>query len=322
MSKEQQIIRRIAERLHTPGILGDDTYWEPDANRIYTTDLLLEGQHFSLDYFQPEDIGWRAAAVNISDIAAMGGQLLYVLVALGIPPTLDTDWIARFYDGLFSAIRPFGGQLIGGDTTGSPAGLSVTVTAVGTCPSGHTLGYRNQCQPGDYIITSGPHGLSTVGFHAFQTKQVGYEQAKQAHLRPNPRIEAGQHLSRQYSRYALMDSSDGLADAALKLAEASGVRLVLEAERLPVHAEVAHFAHASQRSLTELMLYGGEDFELVGAVPAELFCPDDPYFTAIGYVEPAETQGPSAMLRLADGQCQPLDARLCFQHFAPAESSS
>lgn len=316
MSKELAIIDLIARQTGQVQSLADDAFWDPVSRRIYTTDMLISGRHFDLAYFSPQDVGWKAAAVNISDIAAMGGQLQYLLISLGLPDTIGLDWIKGLYEGFGEICRQFGGQVAGGDTVGSEQ-LVINVTAVGECPAGHWPGHRFSAQAGDYIIATGYHGLSHAGLLALQQSMSGYAACKFAHLRPIPHVEAGLLLSRRFERYALMDSSDGLADALLKIAQASGKRLVVDQAELPIHAELAAFAQVqgwNEQQLWQSILYGGEDFELVGTVP-ELDEEILRYFHVLGRVEDASDQ-PGAYLWTGNGEAmQALSQERTYQHF-------
>lgn len=322
MSKEQAIIDLIAHQTGQKAVLADDAFFDPASRLIYTTDMLVEEQHFSMRYFSPQDLGWKAAAVNISDIAAMGGRLKYLLVSLGLPENTSLDWVHSFYQGLTDACQQFGGHIIGGDTVGSPQ-ITLNVTAIGECPAGHNAGHRYNAQAGDIIIATGFHGLSNVGLSTLQQQMPGYDACKQAHLRPMPRIEAGLLLSRKFEHYALMDSSDGLADALIKIARASKKVLIADISHLPVHPEVTAYhqmsptlpATSEEIKLWDTILYGGEDFELIATVPAV----DDDilhYFHVIGRVEDAVDNEFGAWLSQdTKGQRIPLSQERTYQHF-------
>lgn len=318
MSTEQEIIDLVARQAGQPENFSDDAFWDPDSRLIYTTDMLVEGQHFSLDYYSPEDVGWKAAAVNISDIAAMGGRLKYLLISLGLPDAIPMSWIESLYDGLLGICRTFGGRLIGGDTVGGTSGIVINVMAVGEFPPGHVPGRRSQAREGDLILTTGFHGLSRVGLMALRDSRSDYETCTSAHLRPQPRIDAGLALSGELKRYALMDSSDGLADTLLKIARTSGKVLCVNLEDIPVHPEVADFCGELDDSgelLQQTVLYGGEDFELVATVP-EMTPSLAPYFRVIGRVEALKgDETPGACLVDSEGRKSPLDPLQAFQHF-------
>jgi len=315
MSKELQIIDLIAQLTGQTDALSDDAFWEPETRLIYTTDMLVENRHFKTDYFSAQDLGWKAAAVNISDIAAMGGKPRHLLISLGLPEALGLDWVRAFYTGLIEACQQFGCRIAGGDTVSHEL-ITLNVTAVGIYPKNHTVGRRANAEAGDYIIASGYHGLSAIGLRALQQGNPGFLACKAAHLRPIPRVEAGLMLSRKFGRYALMDSSDGLADALIKIAQASGKKLVARQADIPVHPELpAWQENTDPQALWQSILYGGEDFELVATVPHV----DDEvlaHFHVIGRVEETTDEPPNAWLEPAQGgQPQLLTLNRTYQHF-------
>lgn len=325
--RELDIIERVGQLTGQSQALRDDVFWDEATRQIYTTDMLVEGTHFCLDYFSPEDLGWKAAAVNISDVAATGGILKYLLISLALPTSISLDWIESFYTGLSAACRQFGGAVVGGDTVGSDR-LTINVTAIGECPQGHTPGHRFQAEAGDYIVATGYHGLSHLGLLALQQHEAGYEKSKARHLRPMPRIQEGLYLSQHVQRYALMDSSDGLADALIKIAQASQKKLLLEGKRLPIHPEVQAYSQTHGISPWSPVLYGGEDFELVATVPA-LDGALLEHFHVIGRVYPlSHTTGhpegdtlPGAYFQdPEDPVLQPLSLEKTFQHFETQEA--
>lgn len=321
MSREHDIIQLIAGLSGQTEAMADDAFWDPRTRSVYTTDMLVEERHFSRRYFSPQDLGWKAAAVNISDLAGMGAQLQYLFISLGLPEELDLAFVKGLYEGLHEACQTFGGIIAGGDTVSSPI-LTLNVTAVGTCPEGSHPGRRFMAQPGDYIIASGFHGLSNVGLQAFQNQWPDFNTSKTCHLRPMPRIEAGLTLARKFERYALMDSSDGLADALIKIADSSQQTLVVEQRKLPIHPEVMAYGQRINPNQPEAtafhtLLYGGEDFELIAAVPevdadilahfhviGKVGSPDHPVLPIGAYVK--ET---------ANGQLQALSLAETYQHF-------
>lgn len=318
MSKELEIIQLIAQLSRQTDALSDDAYWEPETRLIYTTDMLVENHHFKTSYFSPQDLGWKAAAVNISDIAAMGGQPRHLLISLGLPQTLGMDWVREFYTGLLEACQQFGCRIIGGDTVSSEQ-ITLNITAIGSCPAGHTVGRRSHAAVGDYIIATGYHGLSRIGLLALQQDIPGYPASKAAHLRPEPRLTAGLMLSRKFERYALMDSSDGLADALIKIAQASGKTLLANQSEIPVHPELTQWHQSTEApALWQNVLYGGEDFELVGTVPQV----DDEvlaHFKVIGRVEAPKNNRPGAWFLPGNSEPQALSLNKTYQHFAEAK---
>lgn len=317
MSREIGIIRQIGQIIGESEALQDDAFYDPVQQLILTTDMLVEGRHFNTTYFSPEDLGWKAAAVNISDIAAMGGSLQYLLVSLGLPENVDAGFIEGFYMGMQTLARRVGGRIVGGDTVGAPQRV-INVTAVGTLPPGHTLGQRANARPGDLLMTTGAHGLSRVGLATLRGEVPAatgvFAKAIAKHLRPMPRIEAGLRISGQLGHYALMDTSDGLGDALLKIAQASGVRMVVEQVRLPMADCVVRFAEASGQKPLDILLYGGEDFELLAAVPEiEASKLTNQGWTVIGHVEAGE---PQALVVNAEGRTETdISLEKTYQHF-------
>lgn len=325
MSKELAIIDLIAGLSGQSEAMADDAYWDEPTRSIYTTDMLVENRHFSLDYFTPRDLGWKAAAVNISDLAGMGAQLKCLLISLGLPDTLGLDFVSELYQGFQDACQQFGGFIAGGDTVGSPV-LTLNVTAIGECPTGTHPGRRFHAKPGDWIIASGFHGLSKVGLEALKGEWPGFSISKAAHLKPMPRLEAGQTLARKFERYALMDSSDGLADALVKIAGSSGQKLVVERRKLAIHPEVMAYAQrivseASSMTLEQMaidtLLYGGEDFELVATVPevdAEILA----HFHVIGRVVSDPNDTGAYLQSPGEEALSPLSLDKTYQHFESA----
>ncbi len=325
---EQDIIAAIGHVLGPSGqrLLSDDVYLDPTSRQILTTDMLVEFQHFDRAYFSPYDLGWKAAAVNISDIAATGGRLKSLLVSLALPSDIDIPWVEAFYQGLIAVTQPFGGKIVGGDTVASDR-LTINVTAVGECPALTSPGHRYNAEAGDFIISTGYHGLSAVGLSCLRSGQPGFSLSRQAHLRPQPRMEAGEFLSHHYERYALMDTSDGLADAALKIAAASHVHLQLDATLIPLHQEVlAGSRHEDsdqwKATVWQNLLYGGEDFELLATVPYV----DEhtlKHFRVIGRVLPLEpkTSASASLREKQTGKEIPLSMAQTYQHFSSMQDA-
>ncbi|MBY0406005.1 MAG: thiamine-phosphate kinase [Cyanobacteria bacterium] len=300
MSKELDIIHLIGTMIPNPSDLQDDAFYDPDSRLIYTTDMLVENRHFSRDYFSPEDIGWKACAVNLSDIASVGGMPKYTLISLGLPDSLDLAFVKGFYTGFNACSQTYNSKLIGGDTVGSDT-LVINVTAIGHLPQGHHPGQRHLCQPGDIIITTCFSGLSAVGLYCFQDKTEGFSKSKAAHLRPKPQIELGLSLSKNLPRFGMMDTSDGLADALMKLATQSKVHIEVDAQALTpwIHPEITAYCQKNPMDPMSLVLYGGEDFELMASVPPEYESHLPPEFHKIGIVRSieAETSEPGVILK-------------------------
>jgi thiamine-monophosphate kinase len=237
---------------------------------VVTQDLLLEDVHFRLDWTSWRDLGYKAAAVNLSDLAATGATPERLLVALVLPPQTPLSSVLELYEGLNEPALP----IVGGDTS---AGGRVTVAVTAMGRSDRVPG-RNGAVPGDVLVVTGALGGSAAGLHALRHGLEGHDALVRVHVRPPYRIGAGQLLAP--SAHALIDLSDGIASDAARIAERSGCRLVVEVDRIPVPAEVARVA------ADEPFWTMGEDYELLAALP-----PNDPLaetFDVVGRVEDGE----------------------------------
>jgi thiamine-monophosphate kinase len=278
---ERALIERIRRRLPpAPAWLvvgiGDDAavaVVDRGALQVLTTDALVEGIHFDRRFSSPFDIGYKALAVNVSDVAAMGAAPRLALLSLMLPAALELDVVDGLMDGLTGLASQIGVALAGGNITRSPGPLVVDVTVAGAVMPRKVL-TRGGGRPGDRLFLTGSIGAAAAGLdwlrmHDGQTASIDPALAAcvERHRRPEPRARLGAILGRTRTASACMDLSDGLADAVRQLAEASGTGAIIEASRLPVHAGAAQwFAARGQDPLTA-SLSGGDDYELLFAVP-------------------------------------------------------
>ncbi len=239
----------------------------PNHNLVVTTDMLVEGVHFSDRTTSPEDVGWRAAVANLSDLAAMGASPWGLVLAVGLNPHTPVSWIEGVYRGFSACLATYNTVLVGGDTVRADRNV-ISVTALGQVPSQQVI-YRHTARPGDRIFITGPHGLSKAGLEillhpslAQHLTEAEILTLQRAHQRPKPRLDILPILWHQTDRVAGMDSSDGLADALIQLCQASQVGC--EIEDLPIPGLVSKVA--GEKAL-DWVLYGGEDFELVLCLP-------------------------------------------------------
>lgn len=233
---------------------------------LLTMDTLIESVHFRRDWHPPELLGRKTVAVNVSDIAAMGGRPLFALLSLGLPADFSQDWVKQFSQGLAEACREYGCLLIGGDTVCSPERISLTLTVIGEMRKERVL-YRHGAQPGDTVFVSGPLGWSAAGLALLQAEKTltdeKWRRLLLAHLNPQPRIALGQFLAASGLVHAMMDMSDGLATDLAQLCKASRVGAVLEAALLPGSEELFAAAEFLQEDARHWMISGGEDYELL-----------------------------------------------------------
>lgn len=245
---------------------GDDTAaWQTGAaTELATTDTVVEGIHFTRETTPWRDLGWKALAANISDIAAMGGRPTYALITLGLPPETAVADIEELYRGLLDIGNRYGAAIVGGDLVRSPV-LFITVALTGL-RAGPPL-RRDTARPGDQIAVTGWLGNSGGGLKLLLEKPAISETAAdfliQAHRRPEPAVADGQTLS-QGGVVTAMDVSDGLADDLSKLCLASGVAAHLSAGPMPIHPMLRS---AFPADCLALALHGGEDYVLLFTAP-------------------------------------------------------
>lgn len=251
------------------GIGDDAAAWRTQASvQVATTDTLVDGVHFSLDHVPWRDLGWKALAVNVSDIAAMGATPRYAVISLGLPPETDVDGLKRLYEGMAELASDFGLAIAGGDISMSPV-LTITPTVFGEAEDERLL-TRSGAAAGDQIAVTGYLGGSAAGLSLLRSGLDSAPQLRkellEAHLRPYPRVGEGTALARAGVR-AAVDVSDGLIADLTHMCRASGVGAEISLDRVPVPAAAAtvfgedaiHFA-----------LSGGEDYELAFTAPLQV----------------------------------------------------
>jgi thiamine-monophosphate kinase len=260
---EFELLDRIRARLPQPGprvLLGsgdDAAVTVPGGATATSVDALVDGVHFRREWSSPAQVGAKALAVALSDLAAMGGEAGEAYVVLGIPADLDEDGCLELLDGMAKVAEETGTTLAGGDVTRAPA-LTLAVTVVGHAASADDLVTRSGARPGDALVVTGELGGAAAGLLALEAgdKRRG-PIARQ--LEPKPRLAEGRALAKAGAG-AMIDLSDGLGGDANHLARASGVGLRIDATALPLADGVADLT---------LAVSGGEDYELLAALPEE-----------------------------------------------------
>jgi thiamine-monophosphate kinase len=280
---ERALLARIRARLPKPPAtvvvgIGDDAAvvrGPRNARTVLTTDALIEGVHFDRAFSAPADIGYKALAVNLSDLAAMGASPAWALLSLALPGGTAVEDIEALVDGLVALASSQSVALIGGNLTSSPGPLVVDVTAVGTVHPRRVL-LRGGGRPGDDLYLSGTIGAGSAGLEMLQAGAGGrdFSPADQApainrYLRPEPRVRLGRAIGDARAARAAMDLSDGLADAVTQIAEASGCGVELDAASLPIDARARHWWASRNEDSIVRALSGGDDYELVVALPGK-----------------------------------------------------
>jgi len=293
-------------------LIGDDCALLP-GQTLVTADTLVEGTHFLTNLISMSDLGWKAVAVNLSDIAAMSGRPRFVIVSLTLPETFRESEFAKLYEGMIDCARAYRTRIVGGDLTRGPC-LSLSLTVLGDV---HEKGciLRSGAQVGDVVVVTGTFGASAAGLWILQNETAGFNQCRRAHVRPLPRLCESWALVRQTGgRAALMDASDGLADALIQISGSSSVGMEIDELAVPISAETREVARLAQGNAIDLALYGGEDYELVGCLsPSDWYnlqqSNDNP-FNEIGRV----VEGSEVLLRGKNGTVA-LDLSRTYQHW-------
>lgn len=312
LTRELRLVEAIKEWTGER-LIGDDCAVLP-GGMLVTTDTLVEGTHF-LSSIKWEDLGWKTIAVNLSDIAAMAGRPRFVTVSLTLPASVRQDQVEELYRGMIDCARTFRTRIVGGDLTQGPCTM-LSVTALGDV---HEMGcvLRSGAQPGDIVAVTGDFGAAGAGLKALSAGTLStFPHLEAAHFRPRPRLCESWALVRSTgSRAALMDASDGLADALFQIGRESGVGMDIDMSKVPVHGETRKAADLFSLDALDLALYGGEDYELVAAIGADAWkslvaSPYNP-FVAIG-----EVSGNTSEIRLTGhGNTRALDTAKMYQHF-------
>ncbi len=252
--------------------IGDDAAvirLEGGCDLLLACDAVVEGVHFQRELFSPADVGFKAVAVALSDIAAMGGEPLGFTVALGLPEDLEFAWVEGFYAGIEALTAQTGGYLAGGDTVRSPV-LFADVAVTGRVEAGRAV-RRAGARPGDLVLVTGEVGEAAAGLEAMQAG--GGPGVGLAQRRPRPLLREGRLIAAAGAT-AMVDLSDGLAAGAVELALAGRVEIVLEGKSIPLGPSLrvgGAQGRGGPRGLRRLRLalYGGEDYQLLFTLPGE-----------------------------------------------------
>lgn len=277
MKGERGLIAELSQIFGTPpeqvvcGI-GDDTAVigpDKDYYLLWTIDSLIEGVHFDLSYTSLKQLGRKALAVNLSDIAAMGGEPQYALLALGWPPERELLEALDLARGMQEMAEEYGTALIGGDTVSSPGRLSMSLTVWGRIKPTELL-RRDQARAGDLIYVTGPLGQAASGLEilrkGLELPGATKTPLLQAFLDPKPQVEAGRVLAKHHLATALIDLSDGVASDLDQICLRSKVGAVVEAAQVPIPPTVYEAAALTGKEPLDLALKGGEDYQLLFTV--------------------------------------------------------
>ncbi len=241
---------------------------------LVTTDMLAEGVHFLRSGSSPWRLGWKSLAVNISDIAAMGGEPAAAFLALGLTPDIEEKFLLDFRDGLFACAAEYRVDLLGGDTIRTRNDLVFSLTLLGRAISGQVV-KRSGAQPGDQVMLGGPVGESAAGLQLLGGAMVGIdsadrEQLLRAHLEPRPQVALGRLLAREGLVRAMIDVSDGLLQDLGHICRESGAGADIDTGMIQLSDALHRAAESAGADPLEWALRGGEDYVLLFCVPPDL----------------------------------------------------
>ncbi|MBI2656218.1 thiamine-phosphate kinase, partial [Candidatus Woesearchaeota archaeon] len=241
--------------------IGDDTAvlkYDKDNYLLFTTDMLVENDHFSLKYSTPEQIGMKAIEQNVSDIAAMGGLPKFAVISLALPNNVSVEFVDELYKGINKKSKKYKISIVGGNITHSKE-IVVNVALIGFVEKEY-LTLRSEAKVSDLIFCSGDVGKSSVGLELLKNNKNGNSIKK--HLEPECRLDLARKLAK-FGINSMIDVSDGVASEIKHICDGSDVGAVIHADKIPISKDTINDAKKISKNPLDFALYGGEDFELV-----------------------------------------------------------
>lgn len=261
--KEQELIKIIKNELNSK-FIGDDCAYLKDLGIVITQDSLVEDVHFTRNLISPYELGYKSVMVNLSDIAASGAIPLYLTVSLSLPKNISADFVKDFYIGLKNAAGTV--KIVGGDITGADK-IFISITAIGSDRM-RKISSRKNAKIGQKVVVSGNHGSSAAGLNLMLNGDFDRNNKFiKSHLMPNARLDFSKQIAGNIDYdYAMMDTSDGLADALIAISEESKVKIKVNFNKIPYDKDLEKL-----KDWKNFVLFGGEDYELVATLnkPAE-----------------------------------------------------
>lgn len=307
--REEEFIALIKKTTNNKYI-GDDCAYLKDLEIVISQDNLVEDVHFSMDYITPYQLGYKSGMVNISDISASGAEAKYLTVGLALPSYIKDKFISEFYSGLGKSLKECGDiEIVGGDITGGEK-IMISISIIGTTKN-RWISSRSNAKTSQVVVVSGEHGSSGAGLKLLQANKITPESLIQSHLTPVAQVKFGKAISENIQEnYAMTDSSDGLADALFKIAQASSKTIVIDFNKVeysPILKE------CFPNEYKELILYGGEDYQLIATIPKELA--QSLNLRIIGEVLDRQTDTPLIIKNYDDKPKIIADLENCYNHF-------
>jgi thiamine-monophosphate kinase len=258
--------------------VGDDAAVIDNDEKLtlVSTDLLVEGVHFDMAYTPLKHLGYKAAAVNISDIVAMNGVARQMIIGISISNRFSVEAVEEFYDGIYQACKVYGVDVVGGDTTSSVTGFFISVTVIGEVEKGNVV-YRNTAKKGDLVCVSGDLGSAYMGLLLLEREKKvfksdpgmqpdleGHDYILQRQLKPEPRADIIRQLKEKGIKpTSMIDISDGLGSEILHICNDSGLGCAIYKDKIPIDPGTVSMAEEFSISPVTAALNGGEDYELL-----------------------------------------------------------
>lgn len=282
--------------------IGDDAAvlsTDPKSQQVITTDLLVEGVHFDLSYMPLKHLGYKAVMVNLSDIYAMNAKATHITVSLAVSNRFPVEALEELYNGIKTAAKIYGVDIIGGDTTSSTSGLMISITAIGEALKENVV-YRNGAKENDLLVVTGDLGAAYLGLQVLEREKQVFEANPQAQpeldnytylverqLKPEARKDVRELLSDlEVLPTAMIDISDGLSSEVIHLCKNSKVGCNLYEDKIPLDPQVISTCEEFHLDSTTIALSGGEDYELLFTIKTEDFpkIKANPHLTVIGHM--------------------------------------
>ncbi|GAG63104.1 unnamed protein product [marine sediment metagenome] len=256
--------------------VGDDVAvikTKSEKYSLLTCDVLIEGTHFKRETITPYQLGKKAIAINVSDIAAKGGIPNQALISIGLTKDTKVKYVEEIYRGIKEEAKKFNIDIVGGNTALSKDKIFVDIFLIGEIEPEFLL-LRSGAKTGDKILVTGNLGDSSAGLEIIENLDFKFEEKikiklKQAHLNPCPRFVEGKIIAKSRLAHSMMDISDGLSSDLAKICEASGVGAIIWEDKIPISKETLAFAKSVKKSPLNFALHGGEDYELLLTSPPE-----------------------------------------------------
>lgn len=289
--------------------IGDDCAYLEDLGIVVSQDSLVEDVHFKTEYTTPYQLGFKSMMVNLSDISASGAEPKYVSIALSLPKNIENDFIKEFYNGAKYALGDV--EIIGGDITGSEK-IVVSVCIIGKVGN-RRISSRANAKVGQVVITTGVYGSSAGGLELLLQGKNAPKSLIDAHLMPQAQLDVSKNIAQNINEdYAMMDSSDGLADALFKIAKASNKKLKIDFEKIGFDEELKKVFPQNYR---EKILFGGEDYQIVATVPKGLLSNLDEVYVIGEVLELEKNETPYVEFEIESEKLKINSLEKCYNHF-------